>query len=335
MSTNKNYYVGGGVRSSNIELLRIIATFFILFIHANFWSLGKPTIVDITTNPLDAWCRTIFESVGIIAVNCFVFISGWFGINFKFKGLINFLFQSLFFYIGITIVLLLIGVGEFNRNVFVSMMFADNWYIMSYLLLLLFSPVLNAYIKNTSRENYRSLLILFWGFALTYGFCSASTFNGGYSPLFFFGLYLLVRYIRIYRPKLTLFPVYVDLLIYLVCTILIAIMWCCFNISCFTYLNPIVIVASIYFSLVFTKFDYNNKVVNWFAASSFAAYLLHTSPCLRDVYQALFKNLWCCNTIVSFWVETILIIFAIIVVAVVIDQLRIIIYKALMNVIDV
>ena len=34
----------GGTRCSNIEILRIIATFFILLIHANFRFLGEPTI---------------------------------------------------------------------------------------------------------------------------------------------------------------------------------------------------------------------------------------------------------------------------------------------------
>lgn len=33
-----------GARCSNIEILRIIATFFILLIHANFRFLGEPTI---------------------------------------------------------------------------------------------------------------------------------------------------------------------------------------------------------------------------------------------------------------------------------------------------
>lgn len=331
MSTERFIIGGGKTRSSNVEILRIIATFFILFIHANFWSLGQPTIDDMTANPIDAWCRTLFEAAGIIAVNCFVFISGWFGINFKLKGLVNFLFQSSFFYIGTTILLITAGIYSLNRDVIIRMTFADNWYIQSYLLLLIFSPILNAYIKNTSRKNYRLLLVLFWGFALTYGNRPTSTFNGGYSPIFFFGLYLLIRYIRIYNPKWTAFPIYVDLFIYVSSTILMALMWCCFRISCFTYLNPLVIVSTIYFSLMFTKFEFSNKIINWFAVSSFAAYLLHTSPCLRDSYQTFFKNLWCTNMTATFWIKAILVIFVIMIVAVVIDQLRTRLYKMLVK----
>ena len=114
-----------------------------------------------------------------------------------------------------------------------------------------------------------------------------------------------------------------------------ALVWCCFRINCFTYLNPLVIISTIYFSLIFTKFEFKNKSINWFAASSFAAYLLHTSPCLRDGYQAFFKNLWYTNTTVMFWMKAILVIFVIMIVAVVIDQLRIRIYKMLVMKINI
>ena len=208
------------------------------------------------------------------------------------------------------------------------MVFIKNWYILSYMLLLILSPVLNAFAENVSRKEYRLFLLLFWGFALTYGyFSSASTFNGGYSPIFFFGLYLLVRYIRIYSPKFATLPIYADLLIYLACTVLITVMFCCLGISCYTYLNPLVIISAIHISLVFTKFELKNKVVNWFAASAFAAYLLHTSPCIADGFRQFFKDLWAANPAAIFWIKTISIIVAIMVVAVILDQLRIVIYK--------
>lgn len=326
---------GGKIRSSNIEILRILATFLILFIHANFWSVGKPTADDFALNPVDAWCRALFEAAGIVAVNCFVFISGWFGIHFKLNGLINFLFQCLFFYVGTTAIMTLAGVCDLNRTIIIRTLFADNWYILSYVLLLIMSPVLNAFVENASRKTYRLILILFWGFALTYGFCPVSTFSGGYSPIFFMGLYMLVRYIRIYTPKFAALPLYVDLLIYIFCTGLIASMLFCVGISCYTYLNPLVILSSIYFSLIFTKFEFKNKVVNWFAASSFAAYLLHTSPCIRDFYQAFFHKLWESNPVTTFWTETIGVIAAIMLLAVIVDQLRIILYRCTVAKIDI
>lgn len=65
MGTERIINAGDKTRASNIEILRIIAMFFILFIHANFWSLGEPTIDEMAANPLATWCRTLFESAGI------------------------------------------------------------------------------------------------------------------------------------------------------------------------------------------------------------------------------------------------------------------------------
>lgn len=52
------------MRASNMELLRIIAMFFVLLIHANFWAVLPPTVDEIVQNPVDAWIRTFFESAG-------------------------------------------------------------------------------------------------------------------------------------------------------------------------------------------------------------------------------------------------------------------------------
>ena len=84
-------------RNSNIELLRIIAMVMILGLHVNYLAIGKPSSQDIATSPLQSFLRMFAEYVCIVGVNVFVLISGWFGINYKLKGLCNFLFQSLFF----------------------------------------------------------------------------------------------------------------------------------------------------------------------------------------------------------------------------------------------
>jgi hypothetical protein len=291
-------------------------------------SIGKPTAEEIAIDPVGEWSRALFEAVGIIAVNCFTFISGWFGIRFKIKGLVNFLFQCVFFYMGTTAILTLTGVSDLTPTVIKGMVFGGNWYIVSYTLLLIMSPVLNAFVENVSRKEFRLFLILFWGFALTYGYFSyASSFRGGYSPIFLIGLYMLVRYIRIYSPKFASLPIYADILIYLACTVLMTVLFCCFGIFCYKYLNPLVIVSSIHFSLIFTKFEFKNKVVNWFAASAFAAFLLHTSPCIRDYFSSFFNNLWGTTPTALFWIKTIGIIVAIMLLAVIIDQLRIALYR--------
>lgn len=40
-------------RASNMELLRLVAIFFVLVAHADYMSLGTPTWLDIELNPVE------------------------------------------------------------------------------------------------------------------------------------------------------------------------------------------------------------------------------------------------------------------------------------------
>lgn len=55
-------------RDSNIELLRLIAMFMVLIVHADFFSLGVPTHDDIISAPTSAFLRFFFESLSIVCV---------------------------------------------------------------------------------------------------------------------------------------------------------------------------------------------------------------------------------------------------------------------------
>lgn len=83
------------VRQSNMELLRMIAMFMILVIHANMISLPRPTTIDLTANPLPTSIRYFIESLGIVGVNVFVMLSGWFLINTRSKSFFSLGFQIL------------------------------------------------------------------------------------------------------------------------------------------------------------------------------------------------------------------------------------------------
>jgi surface polysaccharide O-acyltransferase-like enzyme len=81
------------VRQSNFELLRIIAMFMVLILHADFQALGAPDKAELIKFPLAATIKVIFEMACIVAVNVFVLISGWFGIRPSVKGISKFIFQ--------------------------------------------------------------------------------------------------------------------------------------------------------------------------------------------------------------------------------------------------
>lgn len=314
--------VGGGFRQSNLELLRILSTFFIIFIHANFWSLGSPNAEDAQT--IDGILRVLFESLGIVAVNCFVFISAWFGISFKIKGLFSFVFQCLFVYVFMDTMLYLFMDKHITLANIKGWLFTDNWYILSYMTLYILSPVLNSYIVNADRNQLKRVVILIFVFAITLGNFSASAFNSGYSGIWFICLYLLVRYIRIYKPKFSQLSMSADLLIYLILSIMQTFLYILhIPFFGFDYTNVLIVFSSLFLALVFTKIHVENAFINWFAAGSFAAYLVHTTPSLRSgIFQTYFQQLHSgCSTVV-FWSLTFLSIIITMVFARILDLLR-------------
>ena len=78
-------------RNSNIELLRIIAMLMILGLHVNFLAIGQPNAQEIISSPIQSFIRLFAEYACIVGVNVFVLISGWFGIHYKPKGIVQFL----------------------------------------------------------------------------------------------------------------------------------------------------------------------------------------------------------------------------------------------------
>ena len=78
MSDNLRTVLSGGTRQSNIEALRLLSMLMVLNLHS-FWGFehgsGILQAVDFFR-----------ESTSICAVNTFLIISGYFGINWKFKS---------------------------------------------------------------------------------------------------------------------------------------------------------------------------------------------------------------------------------------------------------
>lgn len=72
-------------RQSNMELLRVISMLFVMMIHADFYSIPYS---------IPRWFVVEGADAG---VNCFVLISGYFGIHPKTKSFLSLLFQILFF----------------------------------------------------------------------------------------------------------------------------------------------------------------------------------------------------------------------------------------------
>lgn len=329
-------------RESNIELLRIIAMFLVLIVHSDFFSLGAPSAVDIRINSTDSLLRVFFQSLSIACVDIFVFISGWFGIKPKVKGLCNYLFQCLFFLIGIYIVCLVLGVASLSmlgiRGCFAATPL--NWFIKAYLLLYILSPVLNAFVDSASRIQFKSLLIAFYLFQFIYGWIfrsSTSFISDGYSTISFIGLYLLARYFKLYRPSITNFKWKTDLFIVsslVIGTTAVYLISPELGSRFLNYISPTTILISIFAILAFSKFSISSKFINWCAASSFAVFLLHTNPNVIWHFQAMCVRLHNSLSPLCYWGGVIVIVLVIFMLAILLDQIRILIWKKICHIIE-
>lgn len=152
------------VRSSNLELLRLLSMFFVLVVHTDFQALGMPDRTEMTILPLFSVFRIIIEAFAIVCVNSFVLLSGWFGINFHIKSLCNLLFQCAFFLIGIYTFTILIGIEPLSiSGIKRCLMLTNNvWFVKCYLGMFIMAPILNAFVKKLTKEHLIQCCSLFY-----------------------------------------------------------------------------------------------------------------------------------------------------------------------------
>ena len=292
-------------RQSNIELLRILAMFMILVIHANMISLPKPLSSDLALNLLSTTTRYFIESLGIVGVNVFVMISGWFLIRTRLKSVLSFLFQIIVLWGGGFIIFLILGKTELSLSNIQEIFFFTrwDWFIKAYIVLMIIAPVLNTYLENVSEKQMRIVILGFFIFSSTYGWIGGAQrfFVYGYGPLLFIGLYLLAHYAQrisygMETPqrikKIFSFNKYKDLLVYLICVLTNTVLGLLglhygkniYNIV-YAYINPFTIIGALHLLLFFSKLKIAyNKIINFLAAGSFAVFLIHSQVDIRPIF---------------------------------------------------
>ena len=328
-------------RHSGMELLRIMAMALVVLTHTDFWALGSPTAETCASDMVRVAYQYYVEFISIICVNCFIFISGWFSIRSSVKGFINLSFQILFYNLLIYLVCAIIGYTTCGlRNFLEHLNVFVHWFLAAYVALYLLSPILNVFVEHAGKRQAKITLALFvildvlLGWARDYLY-----FMGGYSLLHFMVIYLIARYIRMYGGKFFSMNKKWDVTIYLFITLLMPTLlvvsyyvsssvWYYSNHLLFWYNNPLVIISSIYFCLFFTKLTFRSSVVNFIAASSFAVYLIHTDTLVRDWCIGDFcRGIFYTHNLFYFISALLLLIVALFVIAVIIDQVRLTAWK--------
>lgn len=325
------------IRKSNMEAMRIFSMLMVLICHCGFPN-GLPDSATCLGNPIKNFILILIDGLSVVCVNCFILISGYFGIRCTLKGIFNFIFIVLFygFFIWLTVD---IGIEGNNWLNIKSLVFSikDFWFIWAYLGLYILSPVLNSFIEKASKKEFLSVIGPF--FLLAFLGC-LTTLTGldiesGYNTILFIGIYLLgAGYHKFYlsekwitwKKGLALYlgvTLISSLIFFLACTLLSSIrLRLCFYFIFTNYSSIFVVLASLGVLIFFSKVNFQNKIINWIGASAFSVYLIHMNVAVKPYYISVAKYLYDNNTPIS-WVLSVLI-FTILVflVCVLIDQIR-------------
>lgn len=199
-------------RSVNFDLLKVMAMFSIIVIHYYSHYVFKvhpyfAVSTDYLTPPLvlNYIFSEIFYLFSHIAVNCYVLVTGYFMIDKSFKlSRLSLLWIKVFFYsVAIFLIFVYFGlekwnVGSMNKVLFpiTSQMY---WFITNYVALLIFAPILNAFVRQTNRNQYIYVLIGMGAISITiYKFPLGDVYGGSYGLLWFVYLYLTAGYLKLH-----------------------------------------------------------------------------------------------------------------------------------------
>ena len=327
-------------RQSNFELLRLVSMLLVLMLHAYGVALGNPSKIDFQLSPLSASFRVLMESLSLICVNVFVLISGWFGIKPSIKGFASFLFQCLFFSIGVTIVAPLIGIGNPLRIEDVgSMLFFGKyyyWFIKCYICLYILAPVLNSFVETAQKRVVIMVILCLFIMQTIYGWTGTMLdFDRGYSVLSFALLYLIARYIRIYGGKIFNLNQWQAIAINFGLTLAIAAVYTlAVNLDMvklashwLVFINPLVVISSVFFLLFFSKMNFQSKAINYLSRSAFAVYLFHLNTKIWDGFLETCYTTFTFHNGVSGILLVLCFLLIVYIVSVLIDQIRLLCWK--------
>lgn len=193
-------------RQANMELLRIVAMFMVVVMH--YLANSIATTPEGGMGSMDV-LYALLESLCIVAVNVYVLISGYFlsEAAFSWKRPLRIIGQTLFYTVLIPPALALFSVIPFSEvldryhiwNSIFPVQSGHYWFVTAYVVLLLFSPFLNAAAARLEQKQLLQALgalLLFFCIGKTLSPLQFATDRYGYDFGWFMVLYLIGAYIR-------------------------------------------------------------------------------------------------------------------------------------------
>ena len=300
-------------RESGIELFRCVLMYMIIFLHMLIHGVNGE-IVSFRNGQV--YETTLFESfftiLCMVSVNCYVMISGYFGIKLSKNRLLKTYLQVLFYSLFIAVVFFVFKKTTIKELVLscLPVVRVTYWFATCYIFLCLISPILNYVAEKFYRSKYFYFLIFVFLFITWFPkVCIQLKTVLGLSSLGFSQIiisYLIGRCIfhfgnekienrflsRIFTQKKRMdfccFLVF-SFITFFMTAVLYVLTKKNYWFSLASYSSPLTVLASVFLFQCFKKLKIGSlSFLNSLGASTFGIYLIHENPFMRPVIYSFF-----------------------------------------------
>lgn len=316
----------GKERNSTVEFLRILSMFLIVWFHLCGRGLGLFS-EQIPNGGGNSLPLIVMQALGKIGVPIFMFISGYYGIRFKWNRLKDILIQAVLYTIAFySIACLFIPIFQFR--VFVLQVFGVSgiWFVNCYIALYILSDGINAVLEKLDFKVFSFVVLILLYIAIGKWIGK----EGGCNLFTMVEYYVVARYIRRFTDN---YKTYAKWLI--IPSLVFFVLPICYGYRSghysaiypyvFSYYNPLLIIVAMSLVMAADAFKTHNKTINYVASSVLAVYMLHENCYTPEIVNPFFHfdKFSVLNAVL-----VILVVFA---VAVCIDKIRIKICSSLMK----
>ena len=294
-------------RNIGLDLLRLLAMFMVVLIHVNNFG----TLLENKFFSMDFLPIYLFESFGIVAVNCFVLISGFFLIKqeFRLKKLVSLITEIMFYTILLFIIAVIIKT-PMNLKLLIKGLFPIPlcyWFINCYIMLYILFPFINKFIYSLTLKQkhiFAIIAVLLFSVWATVPNINRQSVCSGYSILWLSVLYYLAGYIRIVFVEGEYKKIFEKIsnfsgLGYIVFSLITVFLMCLLNFVgkgvwyALKYNSLFVLFAAVCLFIFTYKLNIKNKFINkfitYFAPASFGVYLISCNIFFVK-YQKIYLN---------------------------------------------
>ena len=293
----------------------------------------------------------VLNAFTIVAVNCYVLISGYFGINPNKKKFWNLITICAFYSVGHYLVYAFLN-DTFNIKTFLYsfLPFSHSqglWFVTCYIGLFLISPLLNAAVGYLNEKKNSEWFKVLGGLAIItfyFGYLWRTELNhNGFNLVNFIFLYMIGRYLNVKNTFIQKRLKKLHLLAgYLVCTFITASLGIFLLLYKGTsdymfywvwrYNSPFVILGAVSLFMFFNSFTFRKRWINYIATSTFSVYLIHENCHVNTLLYDYVREFSNGMNIVTLICILLVVALAVFVACIIIDSVRIVLFTTIKKV---